>query len=297
MEKIVIPYEERRGKIVWPGNAQIVVAANVPIEVWGRESITKKPPRGGPNPIAGLPRGDLTMMTMVEYGLKIGVKRIMNIFGKYDMKVTVVCTGMAVESYPELFRELAEKGHEICAHSYDQSIELPLLSREEQRKIIQKSVSVLEKATGQRPCGWISPGARCDENTVELLAENDFLWHGDLQDDDLPYIVKVGQKKLVILPYKLNGLCSDHRLYGTDRRSPKEALDFLKWGFDAYYEEGKAGIPIILSLGGLHPYITGRPENIIVLDKFIQYIKGHPKVWITRRKDIAEYWLKNYSTL
>lgn len=294
MEKIVIPYEERQGKVVWPGNARIVVTANVAIEVWGRETIVKEPPNMVPPPIPGLPRGDLTMMTTVEYGLKIGIKRIMKVFEKYGMKTTVVTSGMAAECYPELLRELAEKGHEICAHSYDQSIMLSLLSREEQNKIIQKSASVLEKISGQRPCGWISPAARCDENTVELLAENDFLWHGDLQDDDLPYIVKVGDKRLVVVPYKLMGF-SDFRLYVGDRRSPKEALDFLKWGFDAYYEEGKEGIPIIFPLGGLHPYATGRPENIIVLDQFIQYVKGHPDVWITRRRDIAEYWLKNYS--
>ncbi len=295
MEKIVIPYEERRGKIVWPGNARIAVAANVAIEVWGRETIAKMPPRMGPAPIAGLSKGDLCMMTTVEYGLKLGIKRIMNVFEKYGIKITVVASGMAGEEYPELFRELAEKGHEICAHSYDQSILLPLLSLEEQKQIIQKSVSVLKKVTGQRPCGWISPGTRCDENTVKLLAENDFLWHGDLQDDDLPYIVKVGNKRLVILPYRARNF-SDHRLYIWDRRSPRDALDFLKWGFDAYYEEGKAGFPILFSLGGIHPYITGRPENIVVLDKFIQYVKGHPDVWITRREDIAKYWLENYST-
>lgn len=295
MKKIVIPYEERRGKILWPNNARIVVTANMAIEVWGRDTIVKKPPWMCSPPIRGLDRGDLTMMTTVEYGHNIGIKRIMNVLDKYGMKITVVSTGMAVETYPELFREMVQKGHEICAHSYDQSIFLPLLSREEQNQIIQKSVFILEKITGQRPCGWISPGGRCDENTVELLAENDFLWHGDLQDDDLPYIVEVGKKKIVIVPYKLSGVCSDYRLYATDRRSPREALDFLKWGFDAYYEEGKAGIPIIFPLGAIHPHVTGRPENIIVLDKFIQYIKSYPDVWIARRKDIAEYWLKNYS--
>ncbi len=65
------------------------MGANVAIEVWGRESIIKKPPREEPNPIAGLSKGDLTMMTTIEYGLKIGIKIIMNIFEKYGIKVTV----------------------------------------------------------------------------------------------------------------------------------------------------------------------------------------------------------------
>ena len=69
-------------------------------------------------------------------------------------------------------------------------------------------------------------------------------------------------------------------------------FQYLKDSFDFLYEEGATN-PKMLSIG-LHSRVSGRPGRALALRNFLQYIKGHPKVWIARRDDIARWWLEHY---
>ncbi len=42
----------------------------------------------------------------------------------------------------------------------------------------------------------------------------------------------------------------------------------------------------------LHPRISGRPGRCIAIKQFIDYLRQFPDIWITRRVDIANHWLK-----
>ncbi|MNW08643.1 hypothetical protein D3C71_2054650 [compost metagenome] len=55
------------------------------------------------------------------------------------------------------------------------------------------------------------------------------------------------------------------------------------------YAEGVAGAPKMLSIG-MHCRLLGRPARIAALARFIEYVKGHEKVWCARRVDIARHW-------
>ena len=41
---------------------------------------------------------------------------------------------------------------------------------------------------------------------------------------------------------------------------------------------------------GLHPRIIGRPGRIKALFLILNYIKGNRMIWVSRRKDIAQFW-------
>ncbi|MCY1305482.1 putative urate catabolism protein [compost metagenome] len=55
------------------------------------------------------------------------------------------------------------------------------------------------------------------------------------------------------------------------------------------YAEGVEGAPKMLSIG-MHCRLLGRPARLAALARFIDYVKGHEKVWIARRDDIARHW-------
>jgi len=58
------------------------------------------------------------------------------------------------------------------------------------------------------------------------------------------------------------------------------------------YEEGETQ-PKMMTIG-LHARLIGRPGRIASLHKFLDYVRGHDRVWICRRDDLASYWLENY---
>ena len=41
---------------------------------------------------------------------------------------------------------------------------------------------------------------------------------------------------------------------------------------------------------GLHCRLVGRPGRAAALERFLDYVLSHDKVWVTRRIDIADHW-------
>ena len=68
---------------------------------------------------------------------------------------------------------------------------------------------------------------------------------------------------------------------------------YLKDSFDTLYAEGKAGRPRMMSIG-LHCRLVGRPGRVAALQRFIDYVKSHDKVWLARRIDIARHWQETH---
>jgi peptidoglycan/xylan/chitin deacetylase (PgdA/CDA1 family) len=45
---------------------------------------------------------------------------------------------------------------------------------------------------------------------------------------------------------------------------------------------------------GLHARLIGRPGRIASLERFLDYVLAHEKVWICRRIDIARHWQQTH---
>jgi hypothetical protein len=87
-----------------------------------------------------------------------------------------------------------------------------------------------EAVTGSRPVGWHtrSPGS---VNTRRLLVEEGgFLYESDAYNDDLPYFVRVGDKRHLVLPYAFD--TNDMQFFHTNRFSG--AADFAAYVIDAF---------------------------------------------------------------
>jgi peptidoglycan/xylan/chitin deacetylase (PgdA/CDA1 family) len=43
---------------------------------------------------------------------------------------------------------------------------------------------------------------------------------------------------------------------------------------------------------GMHCRLLGRPGRIVALQKFMDHIERHDRVWVCRRIDVAQHWRK-----
>jgi peptidoglycan/xylan/chitin deacetylase (PgdA/CDA1 family) len=95
----------------------------------------------------------------------------------------------------------------------------------------------------------------------------------------------------LIVPYTLDA--NDMRFAAMQGfNSGTQFFDYLKDAFDVLYREGDpAGLdqPKMMSVG-LHCRLVGRPGRTAALERFLDYVQAHEKVWITRRIDIANHW-------
>ena len=96
----------------------------------------------------------------------------------------------------------------------------------------------------------------------------------------------------LIVPYTLDA--NDMR-FATSQgfNSGSQFYDYLKDTFDCLYYEGKMGYPKMMSIG-LHCRLIGRPGRFQSLKKFIEHIINFDNIWITKRVDIAKFWIKNF---
>ena len=130
------------------------------------------------------------------------------------------------------------------------------------------------------------------ENTRKLVAEEGgFLYDSDDYSDDLPFWSKVESKPHLIIPYTLD--VNDMR-FATHQgfNTSDHFFNYLIDTFNTLYNEGSTH-PKMMSIG-LHCRLIGRPGRFQSLKKFIEHIINFDNIWITKREDIAKFWIKNF---
>ena len=155
---------------------------------------------------------------------------------------------------------------------------------------MQQAIEIIERLVGQRPLGWYT--GRVSENTLKLVVEEGgFLYDADTYADDLPYWVKVNGKDHLRIPYTLEA--NDMRFVALQGfNSGDQYFTYLKDTFDVLYREGEE-TPRMMSMG-MHLRIVGRPGRFAALQRFLDYVMSHDKVWITPRVDIARHWIEKH---
>ncbi|PSW18300.1 allantoinase PuuE [Photobacterium sanctipauli] len=279
----------------WPGNARVAVSFVLNYEEGGercvlhgdKESEAFLSEMPGAQPLEGVRH--MSMESIYEYGSRAGVWRLLRLFEKYDIPLTIFAVAMALERHPDVAKAMVEAKHEICSHGY-RWIDYQYMDRSEERDHMMKAIEIITKITGERPLGWYT--GRTGPNTRQLVAEEGgFLYDSDAYDDDLPYWHEEGDKPQLVIPYTLD--VNDMRFATAQGfNSGEQFFQYLKDTFDTLYEEGETA-PKMMSVG-LHCRLIGKPGRIASLKRFLEYVKQHDDVWLCRRIDIAKHWHEHH---
>jgi allantoinase len=247
------------------------------------------------------PMRHMSMESLYEYGSRAGVWRVLRAFERHQLPLTVFAVARAVKRNPEVAAAFKELGHEIACHglrwiSY-QSADIAT-----ERAHMAEAIATLREVFGSAPLGWYT--GRDSPNTRRLVVEHGgLLYDSDSYADDLPYWtrVKTGTDSAprevshLVVPYTLD--TNDMRFATVQGfNSGTQFFDYLKSAFDVLYREGDPNglnAPKMLSVG-LHCRIVGRPARIEALERFLDYVVQHRQVWICRRIDIAQHWMKTH---
>jgi len=279
----------------WPNKARLAISFVLNYEEGGErcvlhgdsesEAFLSEMP--GAVPLEGV--RNLSMESCYEYGSRVGVWRLLNLFSEYQIPLTVFAVAMALERHPEVAKAFVDANHEICSHGY-RWIDYQYTNETEEREHLYKAIDIIKALTGKRPTGWYT--GRLGPNTRRIVAEEGgFLYDSDSYDDDLPYWVKANNQPHLVIPYTLD--VNDMR-FATPQgfNSGEQFFQYLKDSFDTLYAEG-ATSPKMMSVG-LHCRLVGRPGRIASLKRFLDYVKQHDDVWLCTREQIANHWIENH---
>jgi allantoinase len=239
---------------------------------------------------ASYPARHLSMEGIYEYGSRVGVWRLLREFERRGLPLTIFGVSSALERCPEVTQAFVELGHEIACHGW-KWIHYQNMPESEEREHLQRGMAIIERLIGERPLGWYT--GRDSPNTRRLVADHGgFAYDSDYYGDDLPFWLQVRKTDgslapHLVVPYTLD--CNDMRFalpQGFSHGDP--FFQYLKDAFDVMYAEGEER-PAMMSVG-MHCRLLGRPGRMRALQRFLDHVQSHERVWVTRRIDIANHW-------
>ena len=267
---------------VWPNGKRIAVVFNVCLEAWSDGKAPGISPMGNPLPAGVL---DTMAVSWAAYGVEIGIHRLMDAFARHGAKSSVMVNAVVAERAPATVKAIAQNGHEVLSHSYAMDVIPALLSDDEERKNIERCTALLEKASGQKIVGWLSPRGTSKLSTPKLLAEAGYLWYGDVFNTDLPCVISHGNKRIVAIPlyYDVNDMPS--MKYGHPPRMMLES-------YDEVIEIARAGNGELRIIDVTsHAHIFGHHRGAHFYEKIIEQAMSSPDIWVGTRAEIAEHVL------
>ena len=292
----MIGYGSNQLEVKWPNNSKLALQIVLNYEEGAESNILHGDSASesflseivGATPLKST--RNMNMESIYEYGSRRGFWRLYDIFTKkFNIPITIFGVGMALERNKDVCTAIKEANFEIASHGW-RWLDYQFINKDIEKEHMKLAIKSIKRIFGKRPLGWYT--GRCSPNTLDLvMEEGGFSYCSDSYSDDIPYWVKKGNRKQLIIPYTLDN--NDMR-FATNQgfNCGDQFFKYLKDSFDALYNEGKSN-PKMMSVG-LHCRLIGRPGRIQSLRKFLDYVQKFNKVWICKRIDIAKHWIKNY---
>ncbi len=266
-----------------PGQARLVVWTIVNLEFWDIARPMARQVLPAPTGQVLLP--DVPNWSWHEYGMRVAVWRFFDLFARLGIRPTLSINARVCEDYPRVARQARDAGWEFMGHAYEQ---MPIHRVEDQKAMIERSLSVIEQFTGTRPVGWLGPGLTQTEETPELLAAAGIKYIGDWVYDDEPTEIHTDNGPLVTLPYtvELNDIPMMLVQHHESEYFTRRCLDT----FDRLYAEGASRAKVMAI--AIHPYISGQPHRIGYLEAVYDRIARYDGVLHWNGVEMLDWYLK-----
>lgn len=244
-----------------------------------------------------------TLMSRGEFGALVGAPRLLDLFDRYGITTTWCVPTHTIQTFPDQVGSIVDRGHEIAAHGvYHEYV--PKLDLAEERRLLELQLGLHEKLLGSRPRGYRSPALDVTDHTLELLTEYGFEWDSSLMGRDFtPYrprmVVEFSQEEgnvfgppSDVLEIPVSWYLDDFPELESFKGSPlmqSHEVVYSRWkdSFDFAYHRCEGGIVTI----ALHPQTIGRAQNLMMLERFVEYVLEHDGVWFPTLSQVRQAWV------
>jgi peptidoglycan-N-acetylglucosamine deacetylase len=224
-----------------------------------------------------------------EFGGRVGIWRLLELFAQHGIKATIFTPGRICELYPQALKAAVKDGHELADHMWEHRVpEQPELACDH----LAKTTAALTALSGRRPVGSRS------HYPPALLAAEGYLYNSHGARSHRPYYVldADGRPMLLELPFHFaiddamffsfawyRSTNAAQRLSDTDRVFELWLAAFQQ----QYRQRGYLNIC-------LHPFVSGRALRIAMLDRLLGRIKASPGVWFATCEEVARHCLATH---
>lgn len=284
-DRIIYSAAPDRAPLRWPGDARVAlwVAPNIEHYEYLPEEIRVR------DPWPRVPHPDILGYGLRDYGNRVGVWRLMEIFDRFALPVTVSLSMAVLRMYPPLAEAMLMRNWEFMSHGLYNTRYHWGLDEDAERAAIEECQQIHRAVVGRSLPGWFSPAASNTLLTPDLVAEAGIGYLCDLYHDDQPTPIQVRSGELFSLPYSME--INDSIAW----RRGQEAAAFaqkIRDEFDVLYAEG-AHHGKVMNIA-VHPFIMGQPHRADHLANALEYILSHSGVWCATGSEIVAHYRAHY---
>lgn len=267
----------------WPGGRSVAVIFNVAYEAWSDNMAPGVGPMGNPLPSGVL---DTNAISWGAYGARRGIHRLLEVLARTGIRASVMVSGILATRTPDVLTRMVREGHEIVGHSLAQEIVPAGLTSAEEIEVIKRTTDLLAGASGTRPRGWISPRGTPGPDTARHLLAAGYEWHGDVFDDDRPYLQVFDKGPIVAIPLTMDHNDLPHAMrFG---RSPRQFVEAFDDQLAAVSTTEREAMIIDVTA---HAHVYGRPSGAWAFETIAASVRQRDDIWIATRAEVARHVL------
>jgi len=217
---------------------------------------------------------DYRSWTQREYGLRIGVFRLIESLQAHGIRPGVAANALVLPRVPTAIAALQGMGAQWIGHGITATRMMhSRMSVDEQQQHIADSRSAFESTLGLVPQAWLSQDWGTTEHTWRLLSQAGFRYTLDWGNDDQPYWMKPSDesvKPLLALP--LSSEWDDVQAQWMRHLEPRKHAGMIhEAALSLHAESLQMGQGVVMGLG-LHPWVWGMPSRITALRQLLNQL-------------------------
>jgi allantoinase len=212
----------------------------------------------------------------------------MDVMARHGVRGTVALNSEVCDAHPEIIDEAKRLGWEFMGHNQSNVRRLNKLAEGTEREVVRATLERIAAATGRKVAGWLGSGLQETWHTLDHLAEFGCKYVADWVNDDQPYVMDLGGRRLCSIPYSAE--INDKVAVEYHHVSPEEFERMIRRQLEVLHREGERSGRVMAI--ALHPYIFGVPHRIDALDRALKYVASQAGVWLATGEEIVEHYLK-----
>lgn len=271
-----------RPDFAWPGGARLAVHVGLNLEHFAfGEGLGAELAPGGPQP-------DVLNWAWREYGNRVGVWRMLDLFDAVQMPLTALVNATIYDHCPQVMDALRARGAEVAGHGRTNSERQGVMTEADEAAMIAETTAAITRAEGRPPRGWLGPWISESRVTPDLLAEAGYAYLLDWCMDDQPvWLATRGGGRILSVPYPQE--INDIPAIVARKETAESFADMIAACFDEMLDQARGGPSLVMGIA-LHPYIVGQPHRLRPLRRALAHVAARrPEVWLTTAGAIADH--------
>jgi len=263
-----------------PGK-RIIVHLVVNVEHWRYDHPMPRKLLPAPHGNEAVP--DVPNYSWAEYGMRCGMPRLFETFARRGLPASCSLNAGVIDAYPALADAILAAGWEIIGHGMHQK---SMQSEDSEAAVVQQAIDRITEWTGKPVNGWLSPGLRQGNETLDVLKAAGVKYCCDWILDDLPVWMKTVHGPILSVPYSLE--INDSVIYAVEKHSSSEMYDRLVSTLAVLDAETDRGARIITL--GLHPHLIAVPHRFHHFERMLDLLTARQDTVFMVGSDIHDWY-------